>query len=270
MQSQNSSKSNSPKLERRKTGGRGSLRRGASGRSTGSKHNLTRGESLLHENLKATEEQPYIPERRKSVVGTRGYMAPEMVELRLKSYDSVKGYTEGVDWFALGVTMFELLTGRRPFDRKRGQPPPAPIHELDSLYNQLALIEGISDEDARRLKKDIEEYETIMAPIVYPRFISEEALGIMERLMCRKLHDRIGCRDEGVLELKNHEFFKGMNWDDLLNLGVEPPFLPETKAIPEKPQYADFEEMMASFEKDKSKPQRYNWNEVPTDEGKER
>jgi hypothetical protein len=53
--------------------------------------------------------------------------------------------------------MFELLTGRRPFDRKRGQPPPAPIHELDSLYNQLALIEGISDEDARRLRKDIEE-----------------------------------------------------------------------------------------------------------------
>jgi len=197
-------------------------------------------------------------------------MAPEMVELRLKSYDSVKGYSEGVDWFALGVTMFELLTGRRPFDRKRGQPPPAPIHELDSLYNQLALIEGISDEDARRLKKDIEEYETIMAPIVYPRHISEEALSIMERLMCRKLQDRIGCRAEGVLEIKNHEFFKDIDWDALLNLGVEPPFLPETKPVPDKAQYADFDEMMASFEKDKSKPQRYNWNEVPTDEGKER
>ena len=127
------------------------LGKGKSTRGVGSmRKNLTRGESLLHENLKATEEQPYIPERRKSIVGTRGYMAPEMVELRLKSYDNVSGYTEGVDWFALGVTMFELLTGRRPFDRKRGQPPPAPIHELDSLYNQLALIEGISDEDARR------------------------------------------------------------------------------------------------------------------------
>ena len=111
---------------------------------------MTRGESLLHENLRTNEEKPYIPERRKSIVGTRGYMAPEMVELRLKSYDRVEGYTEGVDWFALGVTMFELLTGRRPFDRKRGQAPPAPIHELDSLYNQLALIEGISDEDASR------------------------------------------------------------------------------------------------------------------------
>jgi len=155
-----------------------------------SKFNLTRGESLLHENLRTNEEKPYIPERRKSIVGTRGYMAPEMVELRLKSYDRVEGYTEGVDWFALGVTMFELLTGRRPFDKKRGQPPPAPIHELDSLYNQLALIEGISDEDANRLKKDIEEYELLMAPLTYPRYIGDEAHKLMDGLMERKLDKR--------------------------------------------------------------------------------
>ncbi|GMI01769.1 hypothetical protein TrLO_g3125 [Triparma laevis f. longispina] len=264
--SQNSSSSPKPSAR-----SRGPSRKHSSNRIGSLRHNLTRGESLLHENLKATEEQPYIPERRKSVVGTRGYMAPEMVELRLKSYDNVKGYTEGVDWFALGVTMFELLTGRRPFDRKRGQPPPAPIHELDSLYNQLALIEGISDEDAKRLRKDIEEYETIMAPIIYPRYISEDALNMMERLMCRKLHERIGCRTEGVLELKNHPFFGNLNFDDLLNLSVKPPFLPEnTTQIPDRSQFADFEDMMGHFEKDKSKPPRYNWHEVPNDEGKER
>ena len=85
----------SPKTRKR------SMHKGRSTRGVGVgsfRHNLTRGESLLHENLKATEDQPYIPERRKSIVGTRGYMAPEMVELRLKSYDNVSGYTEGVDW----------------------------------------------------------------------------------------------------------------------------------------------------------------------------
>mmetsp|Transcript_19760 Transcript_19760/g.36770 ORF Transcript_19760/g.36770 Transcript_19760/m.36770 type:complete len:822 (+) Transcript_19760:219-2684(+) len=266
IQSQNSS----PKPPSGRQRG-SSFRKHSSNRIGSLRHNLTRGESLLHENLKATEDQPYIPERRKSVVGTRGYMAPEMVELRLKSYDNVKGYTEGVDWFALGVTMFELLTGRRPFDRKRGQPPPAPIHELDSLYNQLALIEGISDEDAKRLRKDIEEYETIMAPIIYPRYISEDALNLMERLMCRKLPERIGCRDEGVLEIKNHSFFGNMNFDGLLNLEIPPPYIPEnTTSIPERSQFADFEDMMNHFEKDKSKPPRYNWHEVPNDEGKER
>ena len=179
------------------------------------------------------------------------------------------GYSEGVDWFALGVTMFELLTGRRPFDRKRSQPPPAPIHELDSLYNQLAMIEGISDEDARRLRKDIEEYETIMAPILYPRYISDNALSLMEALMCRKLPDRIGCRKNGTMDIKDHEFFKGIEWDSLLNLEITPPFHPETKPVPERAQFADFDDMMGSFEKDK-KPSRYNWHAVPTDSGKER
>mmetsp|Transcript_12600 Transcript_12600/g.25690 ORF Transcript_12600/g.25690 Transcript_12600/m.25690 type:complete len:814 (+) Transcript_12600:250-2691(+) len=266
-----SSASPAPPSSRRKSNtGRGPYRKNSSTRNVGSmRHDLTRGESLLHENLKATEEAPYIPERRKSVVGTRGYMAPEMVELRLKSYDNVTGYSEGVDWFALGVTMFELLTGRRPFDRKRGQPPPAPIHELDSLYNQLALIEGISDEDARRLRKDIEEYETIMAPILYPRYISDESLAMMEGLMCRKLSDRLGCRKDGVMDIKDHIFFKGIDWDSLLNLEITPPFIPEGMDIPERPDYADFDDMMASFDKDK-KPSRYNWFEEPTNSGKER
>ncbi|GMI44628.1 hypothetical protein TrCOL_g207 [Triparma columacea] len=259
-----------PKISRRMSDFNKPYRKLSSHSRVGSaRHSLTRGESLLHENLKATEATPYIPERRKSVVGTRGYMAPEMVELRLKSYDSVKGYSEGVDWFALGVTMFELLTGRRPFDRKRGQPPPAPIHELDSLYNQLALIEGISDEDARRLRKDIEEYETIMAPILYPRYISNESLAMMEALMSRKLKDRIGCKDGGVMDIKNHSFFKDIDWDALLNLEIIPPFVPEGMEIPEKPLFADFEDMMCSFDKDK-KPSRYNWYEEPTDSGKER
>jgi serine/threonine protein kinase len=259
-------------LRKSSTGGqRNSMSKGKSQRGVGSfRHDLTRGESLLHENLKATEDMPYIPERRKSIVGTRGYMAPEMVELRLKSYDNVSGYTEGVDWFALGVTMFELLTGRRPFDRKRGQAPPAPIHELDSLYNQLAMIENISDDDARRLRKDIEEFETIMAPIVYPIFVSDEALNFMERLMTRKLSERIGCGADGVMEIKNDPFFQGIDFDQLLELKIPPPFLPEVPDVPEKAAFPDFEEMMGSFEKDKSKPQRYNWHEVPDDDGKER
>lgn len=48
----------------------------------------------------------------RSTSGTHGYMAPEM-------YIS-PGYRHGTaaDWFALGVTLFELLVGQRPFDSK--------------------------------------------------------------------------------------------------------------------------------------------------------
>jgi len=255
-----------------RTTGRSMIRKNSNLNVGEKRKNLTRGESLLHENLRTNEEKPYIPERRKSIVGTRGYMAPEMVELRLKSYDRVEGYTEGVDWFALGVTMFELLTGRRPFDKKRGQPPPAPIHELDSLYNQLALIEGISDEDANRLKKDIEEYELLMAPLTYPRYISPHAQKLMDGLMERRLENRLGCLQDGTMGIKQHEFFDGIDWDGILNLEVPPPFIPpKPLAAPVKPKFSNFDDMMISFETKGGKKSRYDWTEVPkTDSGKAR
>ena len=227
---------------------------------------LTSGESLLHENLKAMDNNPYIPERRKSVVGTRGYMAPEMVQLRLMSTEKISGYSEGVDWFALGVTMFELLTGRRPFDRKRGQPPPAPVRELDSLYDQLAIIEEMSEIDAKRLKKDIEEYETIMAPILYPRYISIAARSIMESLMCRNLKERLGCDEDGLGGIKNHDFFESIVWDDLLDLKVAPPFIPDTQPIPERPQFPTFDDIMDNFDRERGKASKHDWNEAPTAE----
>ena len=42
--------------------------------------------------------------KRMSVVGTRGYMAPEIVEGKVFSRRDRRGYDELVDWFALGVT----------------------------------------------------------------------------------------------------------------------------------------------------------------------
>ena len=57
--------------------------------------------------------------RRRSIMGTHGYMAPEMVKLLgQKRYERV-GYTEVIDYWSLGITIFKLLSGKRPFDKKR-------------------------------------------------------------------------------------------------------------------------------------------------------
>jgi serine/threonine protein kinase len=53
------------------------------------------------------------PIRRKSIVGTRAYLAPEMLEQTFEQERS--GYTKKVDYFALGVTVFEMCAGRRPW-----------------------------------------------------------------------------------------------------------------------------------------------------------
>ena len=53
-----------------------------------------------------------------------------------------------------------------------------------------------------RLKKDIEEYELLMAPLTYPRYISEEAQRLMDGLMERKLDNRLGCLMDGTMSIK--------------------------------------------------------------------
>lgn len=53
--------------------------------------------------------------KRMSVVGTRGFMAPEIVEGKALKRKYRRGYDETADWFALGVTTYVMLTGGQPF-----------------------------------------------------------------------------------------------------------------------------------------------------------
>lgn len=48
-----------------------------------------------------------------SVAGSMAYMAPQVL--------ARKGYTQAIDWWSLGVTAFELLFHRRPFDGRSGE-----------------------------------------------------------------------------------------------------------------------------------------------------
>jgi serine/threonine protein kinase len=54
--------------------------------------------------------------RRKTTVGTRGYMAPELVSGKLVPREKRPGYNYTIDYWSLGVTIFELLCGFQPFN----------------------------------------------------------------------------------------------------------------------------------------------------------
>lgn len=88
----------------------------------------------------APKPKKVAPKRKQSIMGTLGYMAPEMVIMLSSSMPSDyptprrgvlnnpdrtatkklmrRGYTSAVDWWSLGVTAFKLLTGNRPFADK--------------------------------------------------------------------------------------------------------------------------------------------------------
>lgn len=121
----------------------------------------------------------------RKAVGTPDYLAPE----------SILGTSQDVmvDWWALGVICYEFLYGYPPFH----------ADTPDKVFENI-------------LSRRIDWHEDIVD-------ISPEARDFMERLMTLDPQKRLGYN--GAEEVKNHPFFKDINWDTLLT--EAPSFVPQ-------------------------------------------
>ena len=146
--------------------------------------------------------------------GTKHAMAPELLT------DS--SYTRAVDWWALGVLMFEMLVG-------------------DSL------IKGDNEEEI---------YSCILNDeIVYPSSISEESTIFMDLLLEREPEVRLGWGEEDAEEVKAEEFFNQFNFEALLAKKIPAPFVPKLKNL-EDVSYFDekFTQAIPIFSPAKAQP----------------
>ncbi|XP_051258199.1 rhodopsin kinase GRK1b [Dicentrarchus labrax] len=126
--------------------------------------------------------------------GTPGFMAPEL--LQKKEYDY------SVDYFTLGVTLFEMIAAKGPF-RIRGE-----------------KVEN--EEVARRILND---------PVAYTPNFSKECKDFCEGLMAKDPAKRLGFKNNDCEELKNQPFFKEINWGRLEAGMLPPPFVPNPKMV---------------------------------------
>ncbi|EFA80964.1 protein serine/threonine kinase [Heterostelium album PN500] len=110
--------------------------------------------------------------RKLSCVGTPDYLAPEIL-LGI-------GHGKEVDWFSVGVMLFEFLTGLPPFS-------------ADTVEMTFQNI----------LQRNIK----------WPSDISPEAKDIIDKLLALNAQSRLGY--SGVEEIKAHPFFKGVDWDTI-------------------------------------------------------
>uniref|UniRef100_A0A8C7ZT58 non-specific serine/threonine protein kinase n=1 Tax=Oryzias sinensis TaxID=183150 RepID=A0A8C7ZT58_9TELE len=124
----------------------------------------------------------------KQVCGTPEYIAPEVI-LR-------QGYGKPVDWWAMGIILYEFLVGCVPFF---GDTP-------EELFGQV-----VSDE------------------IVWPEgddALPADAQDLITRLLSQNPLDRLGTG--GASEVKQHPFFLGLDWNGLLRQKAE--FIPQLEA----------------------------------------
>ncbi|XP_071710173.1 probable serine/threonine protein kinase IREH1 [Rutidosis leptorrhynchoides] len=135
------------------------------------------GTSLLgeHESQSSISENQDERRKKRSAVGTPDYLAPEIL--------LGTGHGTSADWWSVGVILFELIVGIPPFNAEH------PQTIFDNILNR-----------------------NIPWPMV-PDEMSPEAADLIDQLLTEDPNQRLGAR--GTTEVKQHPFFRDINWDTL-------------------------------------------------------
>ncbi|PIO70017.1 protein kinase domain protein [Teladorsagia circumcincta] len=107
------------------------------------------------------------------------------------------GHGKAVDWWSLGALMFDMLTGGPPFT-------------------------------AENRKKTIDKI--LKGRLTLPAYLSVEARDLIKRLLKRHVETRLGAGPDDAEEIKQHPFFRHLNWNLVFARELEPPFKPEMKS----------------------------------------
>nr|CDS30157.1 protein kinase c epsilon type [Hymenolepis microstoma] len=123
--------------------------------------------------------------------GTPDYIAPEIL--------AEQDYGFSVDWWALGVLMYEMLAGAPPFEGETEQ----------DLFNAISY-----------------------GDVKYPSSLQDDAVDILSKFLLKSPSRRLGCvgTEGGEAAIQRHPFFREIDWKLLEERKIRPPFRPKVRS----------------------------------------
>ena len=136
-----------------------------------------------------------------SICSSPEYYSPEMI--------NKSGYNESIDFWQLGILLYEMLTGKTPF----------------------------YDSDPVNIYKKINNNK-----IYFQKDFNKNAKLIIKQFLNINMNKRLGCTKNGIYEIIMHPFFKDFDWEKLLLRKLKPPFVPNNKKFSEIVHFRKAEE----------------------------
>ncbi|KAI4905859.1 hypothetical protein NFI96_021756 [Prochilodus magdalenae] len=137
--------------------------------------------------------------------GTIEYMCEKVSEnLGAPEILTRSGHNRAVDWWSLGALMYDMMTGSPPFT-------------------------------AENRKKTIDKI--LKCKLCLPPYLTPDARDLVKKLLKKNPAQRLGSGKGDCADIQKHPFFRLINWDDLLNKRVEPPYRPSLQSDEDVSQF---------------------------------